>query len=163
MRLCCKYRTTADISYLMQPNRVLQCRYVMTSKEKSKQTRNKVLIYIKSSPCIRPMTGVLKETKHCSIHLKTLKQLNNVYPRIQASSLACKVQLCALEVLHYLQNVYPGFWPLPWLVKCSYAPLHYLQNVMCFCPRSNWKRWPIPKPTINIQCLYKRMGFVSTK
>ena len=38
-----KYRTMADMSYLMLPNRVLQCRYVMTSKEKSKQTRNKVL------------------------------------------------------------------------------------------------------------------------
>ena len=35
--------TTADMSYLMQPKRVLQCPYVMTFKEKSKHTRNNVL------------------------------------------------------------------------------------------------------------------------
>ena len=47
---------------------------------------------------------VLKETKHCSIHLKTLKQLNNVYP---------------------------GFWHLPWLVKCSYAPWRFALYTKC--------------------------------
>jgi len=40
-----KYTTTADISYLMQPNRVLQGRYVKTFQEKSKHTRNNVLFY----------------------------------------------------------------------------------------------------------------------
>ena len=56
---------------------------------------------------------VLKETKHCSIHLKTLKQLNNVYPRIQAPSLACKVQLCALEVctIHKMYTQDSGTFP----------------------------------------------------